>query len=80
MKTAQFSLRWSGAAVATLALVLTGTVRAANAPLPFSEIGAKATADYQGETIGHHGHTRRGTVALRLPEAGRVRHTRRVVA
>ena len=51
MKTFLFSLRWSGAAVATLAFVFTGAVRAASAPLTFSGIGAKATADYQGEAL-----------------------------
>jgi hypothetical protein len=35
-----------------LALALTGLARAENAPIPFSEIGAKATADYQGDALG----------------------------
>ena len=52
MKTSLFSLRRSGLDIATLALVLTGTVHAANAPIPISEIGAKATADYQGDALG----------------------------
>ena len=37
---------------AALALALTGLARAENARIPFSEIGAKATADYQGDALG----------------------------
>ncbi|MCX6917216.1 MAG: hypothetical protein NT167_29960 [Verrucomicrobia bacterium] len=51
MKTSLFSRRWLGLAVAGLALVLIETVRAANTTIPFSEIGAKATADYQGDGL-----------------------------
>jgi len=38
----------------SLALVLTGLARAENrsAPIPYSAIGAKATADYQGDALG----------------------------
>jgi hypothetical protein len=35
-----------------LALAITGLARAENARIPFSEIGAKATADYQGDALG----------------------------
>ena len=52
MKTSLFSVRGSGLAVAALALALTGLARAENARIPFSEIGAKATADYQGDALG----------------------------
>jgi hypothetical protein len=34
-----------------LALALTGAARAENSPIPFSGIGAKATADYQGDAL-----------------------------
>jgi hypothetical protein len=34
-----------------LALAFTGLTRAENARVPFSEIGAKATADYQGDAL-----------------------------
>jgi hypothetical protein len=40
------------ASLASLALALTGLARAENAPIPFSEIGAKATADYHGDALG----------------------------
>jgi hypothetical protein len=39
------------ASLASLALALTGLARAENARIPFSEIGAKATADYQGDAL-----------------------------
>jgi hypothetical protein len=52
MKTPPFSVRWFGLAVAALALALTGLARSENARIPFSEIGAKATADYQGDALG----------------------------
>jgi hypothetical protein len=51
MKTFLFPPRWSGLAVATLALAFASAVGAANSPIPFSEIGAKATADYQGDAL-----------------------------
>ncbi len=51
MRTSPISPRWSGVAVATLVLALTDLARAANSPIPFSEIGARATADYQGEAL-----------------------------
>jgi len=51
MKTSLFSRRWLRLAVAGLTLVLIETVRAANTTIPFSEIGAKATADYQGDGL-----------------------------
>ena len=35
-----------------LALAITCLARANNAPIPFSEIGGKATVDYQGEALG----------------------------
>ncbi len=38
-------------AVTAVALALTGSMYAANPPIPFSEIGAKATADYQGDAL-----------------------------
>ena len=48
--------RWLGPArlalPITLVLAFTGLARAENAPIPLSEIGAKATADYQGEALG----------------------------
>ena len=34
-----------------LLLALTGTGSGANSPIPFSEIGARATADYQGDGL-----------------------------
>ena len=40
------------ACVAVLALALTGVAHAENSPIAFSEIGAKATADYQGDALG----------------------------
>ena len=52
MKTSLFSVRGSGLAVATLTLAITGLAHAENARIPFSEIGAKATADYQGDALG----------------------------
>ena len=52
MKTSLISVRGFGLAVAALALGFTGLARAENARIPFSEIGAKATADYQGEALG----------------------------
>ncbi len=41
----------SGLVVAVLALSLPCTNQAANAPIPFSEIGAKATAGYKGDAL-----------------------------
>ena len=52
MKASRFSPWRFGLALATLSLTVTGLVRAANSPIPFSEIGAKATADYQGDALG----------------------------
>jgi hypothetical protein len=52
MKTPPFSVGGSGLAVAALALALAGLARAENASIPFSEIGAKATVDYQGDALG----------------------------
>jgi hypothetical protein len=52
METSLFSARGSGLAVAAVVLAITGLARAENAPIPFSEIGAKATADYQGDALG----------------------------
>ena len=54
MKTSLFSVCWSGLALLALALGLTGTAGAEeqSVSLPFSEIGAKATADYQGDALG----------------------------
>ncbi len=52
MKTSLFSVRGSGLAVVTLALALTGLAHAENARIPFSQIGAKATANYQGDALG----------------------------
>jgi hypothetical protein len=40
------------ACVAVLALALTGVAHAENSPIPFSGIGAKATADYHGDALG----------------------------
>jgi hypothetical protein len=51
MKTSPLSVRWSWLAVPTAALFLIDTLRAANSPIPFSEIGAKVTADYQGDAL-----------------------------
>jgi hypothetical protein len=51
MKTSLFSRRWLGLAVIGLALVLIDTLRAANTTIPLSQIGAKATADYQGDGL-----------------------------
>ena len=45
------SLRRLPHLLAVLSLALAGTACAENAPIPFSEIGAKATADYQGEAL-----------------------------
>ncbi|MCX6924103.1 MAG: hypothetical protein NT154_12970, partial [Verrucomicrobia bacterium] len=54
MKTSLLSVRRSGLTVAILALTLVGPARTENSsvPIPFSEIGAKATADYKGDALG----------------------------
>ena len=54
MRTSSLSVCRCGLAVAILALGSTGTLQAENpsAPIPFPEIGAKATADYQGDALG----------------------------
>jgi hypothetical protein len=52
MKSSLFSLRWSGLALTAVALGLTGSAGAENSGIPFSEIGAKVTADYQGDALG----------------------------
>jgi hypothetical protein len=52
MKTSLISRRWLRLALAGLALVLINTARAGNSSIAFSEIGAKATADYRGDALG----------------------------
>jgi hypothetical protein len=51
MKTSLFSLRGSGLALTAVAFALTGSAGAENSPIPFSQIGAKATADYHGDAF-----------------------------
>ena len=63
-------------------LALAGSAHAANqsAPIPLSEIGAKATADYQGDALGGYGHARGRAAAVRVPETGGAGDRRRIVA
>ena len=51
MKTSLCFVREFPMAAVVLALSLRGTVRGAGPPIPFSEIGAKASADYHGDAL-----------------------------
>ena len=51
MKTSRLSLNQFGLALTAVALALPDNGAGENSPIPFSQIGAKATAEYQGDAL-----------------------------